>query len=361
LSFANSEENLRVIAPVPQVVRLAKNARLLLSWSDNQVKIWKVEPVLGDDLISKRFLLEMTINVPPIHVCIESNHQGEENISAAAISPNGEYLLVATLSQSKLFALTESTPTVSVEQLGVFPHGARLATFTSAGDAIVLVTPDSEVQIHPFLDETAPTTRFPYTKPDYINKLAVSPDGDRFATSSSTSFVAVQSFNPDVSPEILPQPDAPITSLAFLTPDLIAITLADRNRLLLFMRGKNEWMLHPWSQTVDNMPIQIGITVDKCLGTFLVENDPSKIWLWGANWLAYIMPDAHPSLINSINEEESKQETPHWIVYRYRDVLLADVLTSSEDRVELVVVERPRHEILEDITEPRFYRHEYGT
>jgi hypothetical protein len=54
-------------------------------------------------------------------------------------------------------------------------------------------------------------------------------------------------------------------------------------------------------------------------------------------------------------------EYPNWIAYRYREVLLVDCLSSMLDKTELVVVERPRHEILEDITEPRFYRHEYGT
>jgi len=265
-----------------------------------------------------------------------------------------------------LFALTpdESTSKLSVEPLGVFPHGARLATFTAAGDTIVLVTSDSEVQIHPFLDETAPTTRFPHSdKASYINKLAISPDGETFATSSSTSLIVIQSFNPDVPPEMLPQPDSPITSLEFLTPDLMSITLADRNRLLLFIRGEGEWVLHPWCHSADNMPIQIGVTVDKCLGTFITNNDPSQIWLWGSNWLAWVKPEEQKTrnAITNGEAEETREETPHWIVYRYREVLLVDCLSSFADKTELVVVERPRHEILEDITEPRFYRHEYGT
>ena len=119
------------------------------------------------------------------------------------------------------------------------------------------------------------------------------------------------------------------------------------------------------------MPRQIGITVDKCIGTFITDEDPSMIWLWGANWLAWIKPDDdresnHTMEIDNTSKESgelttTKEETAHWITYRYREVLLVDCLSSTSDTIELVVVERPRHEILEDITEPRFSRHEYGT
>jgi hypothetical protein len=69
LSFVDTEENLRVVPPVPQeqVVKLARNARYLLSWTDNQVKVWQVEEIddtlYDEDRISKRYLLEMTLNV----------------------------------------------------------------------------------------------------------------------------------------------------------------------------------------------------------------------------------------------------------------------------------------------------------
>ena len=61
------------MAPTPQqsVVKLAAAARLLLSWTDNQVKIWRVEEIgeaefEGEDRIEKRYLLEMEFNVMSI-------------------------------------------------------------------------------------------------------------------------------------------------------------------------------------------------------------------------------------------------------------------------------------------------------
>jgi WD40 repeat protein len=296
-----------------------------------------------------------------------------------AVSSNAEYLLVATKSNSKLFSLLPdpSTSKFIVEKLGKFPHGARLATFTPAGDAIILVTLDSEVQIHPFLDEAAPTIRFPYTgeRGGQIDKIAVSPDGKTFATSTVSSLVTIQSFDTEIPSQTLPQPSSAITSLTFLTPDLISVTIADRNRLLMFQRNVDEWILHPWCKDADNMPWRIGRTVDKCLGTFIVNNDTSMVWLWGANWIAWIKPNeekksaiaSHDGTnglqFNKVNGDPTPtvDEYPHWITYRYRDLLLVDCVSSTSDRVELVVIERPRHEIMEDITEPRFYRHEYGT
>jgi len=60
------------MSPSPQqpVVKLAAAARLLLSWTDSQIKIWKVEEIDaaefdGEDRIEKRYLLEMEFNVIP--------------------------------------------------------------------------------------------------------------------------------------------------------------------------------------------------------------------------------------------------------------------------------------------------------
>ena len=69
LSFVDAEDNLRVMPPVPQeqIVRLARNARHLLSWTESQVKIWQIEEIddtlYDEDRISKRYLLEMNLNV----------------------------------------------------------------------------------------------------------------------------------------------------------------------------------------------------------------------------------------------------------------------------------------------------------
>lgn len=68
ISLVDSKtENLRVLPPVPQdrVVSLAATSRLLLSWSDNEVKIWQIDDIKGADLegIAKRYLIQMIFNV----------------------------------------------------------------------------------------------------------------------------------------------------------------------------------------------------------------------------------------------------------------------------------------------------------
>jgi len=70
LSFTETGEQLRVLPPVPQehTVTLAQDARFLLSWLDNKIKIWQVddvEPAKADeeDQIRKRYLVEMELNV----------------------------------------------------------------------------------------------------------------------------------------------------------------------------------------------------------------------------------------------------------------------------------------------------------
>ena len=80
LSFVNGKENLRVLPPVPQeqIVKLAGKARILLTWSDNKVKLWKIEEINeseteGEEKIEKRYLLEMDFNVSLLWViCLTS-------------------------------------------------------------------------------------------------------------------------------------------------------------------------------------------------------------------------------------------------------------------------------------------------
>jgi hypothetical protein len=248
---------------------------------------------------------------------------------------------------------------------------------THEGNTIILVTPDSEIQIHPFLEPNGNLLRF--DNPDdlkytYINKLAVSPDSRHFATSTSSSVVRIQTFASDVAAVCLPRPSSAITALAFLTSDVLALTLAENNRLLLFERHGMSWDLHPWCHDAENMPSKVRGVMDKCQGIFVVNGEMDRVWLWGANWLAWVKPNDEkvpmtPKSKGKARKGDEKEaevakvevETPHWISYRYREVLLMECLGSGEESMELVAVERPRHEILEDITEPRFYRHEYGT
>ena len=70
LWYVDSKEHLRVLPPVPQnrVMRFARNARSIFSWSDNEVKGWEIEVPTelwseGDLEIKKRYLLKMTYNV----------------------------------------------------------------------------------------------------------------------------------------------------------------------------------------------------------------------------------------------------------------------------------------------------------
>jgi hypothetical protein len=67
----SDNENLRVLPPVPQdrVVKLAADARVLLSWSDREVKVYQIDNIneseVQDVEIGKRFLLQMDFNVRP--------------------------------------------------------------------------------------------------------------------------------------------------------------------------------------------------------------------------------------------------------------------------------------------------------
>ncbi|KAI9749020.1 MAG: hypothetical protein M4579_007042 [Chaenotheca gracillima] len=141
-------ENSRKISTLPQdpQVQSAPRRRLLMSWWDREVWIWRVNASAIHDQgavpkdRSKTLLARIGI-------------QGEENIKSASLSADGELLAIATASHIKLFALRESTSgEKTVIRVRKLPspekweaQGARLVTFSPNSKWLCVVTPDNQV------------------------------------------------------------------------------------------------------------------------------------------------------------------------------------------------------------------------
>ncbi|KAF9876760.1 putative U3 small nucleolar RNA-associated protein [Colletotrichum karsti] len=136
-------ENHRTLSHLPQHPPLASApaARLLVSWWDREIHIWKLQKpfeglyandgtstALDNDLDKNRKLLK-TILV-----------KGESSITSAAVSPDGALLLVATSTDVKAFRLLHDNPTkpsdVRLSQL------ALPKALASAGASKVVLSPD---------------------------------------------------------------------------------------------------------------------------------------------------------------------------------------------------------------------------
>lgn len=128
---------LPALPPSPPLISAPK-ARLVVSWWNTEVRIWRVKP--QDEGTEK----------PKVVARIAL--QGEENITSVSISQDGGLLSVATVSGVKLFQLIPSTPGsgtgLRIRKLEM-PSiaGARSVKLAPNGKWLAAVTPTDHIQL----------------------------------------------------------------------------------------------------------------------------------------------------------------------------------------------------------------------
>jgi len=155
----------RALSYLPQVPQVASAQRLVVSWWQNEVTVWR---------LNRRKAPEADFVYPEE----EANYntmarlalKGEEHISSAAISSSGKLLAVATVAETKLFALQpRKQPNgqgLKIEKVSIpvslaDKTGARLVQFSADGRWLLLVNPNNRVQILPLARGVGETNVLP--------------------------------------------------------------------------------------------------------------------------------------------------------------------------------------------------------
>lgn len=134
-------EHSRTLPALPQSppVTSAPRARLLVSWWDREVRIWRVK---------KR---DASSETPKLVARLAL--KGEENINSASISEDGSLLAVSTSAGAKVFQLSsrraQNERGLRVRKLGTPPlaegTGARLVQLSPSGKWLAMVTHENEI------------------------------------------------------------------------------------------------------------------------------------------------------------------------------------------------------------------------
>ncbi|TQS38252.1 hypothetical protein Golomagni_01248 [Golovinomyces magnicellulatus] len=142
-------ENQRALPFLSQdpAIRSAPKTRLLVSWWDREVWIWKIEQdVLSTDEDSGDISSRGRKLVAKIYI------KGEANITSAAIDSKGNILAVATTSELKAFHLRSRSNSegkgLQVSSLKLPPAlscGASLVAFSPDGKWLCIIQPDDEI------------------------------------------------------------------------------------------------------------------------------------------------------------------------------------------------------------------------
>jgi U3 small nucleolar RNA-associated protein 4 len=157
-------ENQRTLPCLPQdpVVQSAPSKRLLISWWDREVHIWRISKLNkakevveseseSDEKTHKRKLVAKILI------------KGEANITSASVTANGSLLVVATTTDIKLFRLrsrkTDGNESLRVSKLDVPQRvaegGARLLQFSPDGRWLILVKGTGRILSVPILGDIA--------------------------------------------------------------------------------------------------------------------------------------------------------------------------------------------------------------
>ncbi|KAF2863417.1 WD40 repeat-like protein [Piedraia hortae CBS 480.64] len=139
--------------PASAAATTAPHARLLASWWDSEIWIWHLDPG------TRKLVAKLSLLV--------------SRISSAALSPDGNILIVSTLDKIKLFRLTPRNESSISIQKSPLPEeisslSAKFLAFSPDGAWLAILTASNEIHIARFLDgiclaETAELERAVHT------------------------------------------------------------------------------------------------------------------------------------------------------------------------------------------------------
>ncbi|KAK7205499.1 WD40-repeat-containing domain protein [Myxozyma melibiosi] len=293
----------RKIAVCPQrhYVHSSGSKRLVALWSDNQVKVWslrKFEKLPGGadtEPKTKRLVASLTLN-------------NDENITHVALSADARYLAVATASEVKLFLLLPSKNgfVYNVKKTSspvLADRGCTLLAFHPVSQNLVMVNHESEVfsyTIGPQSlaeldyspttissdddDEEKVKTALPYL--DNINHIAFSDDGKYFALATLGGRVDIYDWPTQSLVWTLPKIPVFASAVTFCPDNDSIVVISAEMKVLQF--SVSEKGMTAWSRrNSEFVPSEFHNLVDKCCGVYIEGSDaPSRLWLWGASWMA---------------------------------------------------------------------------
>ncbi|KAL8901652.1 MAG: hypothetical protein Q9207_005093 [Kuettlingeria erythrocarpa] len=167
------KEHHRALSALPQQppVRSVPSSRLLVSWWDREVSIWRVSGSAKKQ--GAEAVLEGLPQPPEKKLVAKVLLQGEESITSADILQDSSMLAVSTLSETKIFRLKEKVDgTITLRKLDLpeemTKFGAKHLHASPDCKWLLCITSNNKIQLLRIM-RTAEPERVPYLLPRPIN------------------------------------------------------------------------------------------------------------------------------------------------------------------------------------------------
>lgn len=322
-------------------IQLDARRNLILEWREQQVRLWH----LNDG--SKKLLLKMNIA------------ETDDYISSASLM--GDRLAVASYNSIRMFKLEGLTQAGHVSEIqktnsDLKAIGAHHVLFMGS-DLLLIISPLDEIGIYNCettdlyeVEEPAEmrTKKSKYGYATTILHVAVSPSQTHFAVAKHCGFVEVYDINTRAHVGSLPAVSDIPTAMTFRNDQRIVVACAD---MCVLEYDLSEMTLTSWArQNMERLPLKLKQQKNVCCGAFADPEVQDRIWLWGANWLAFLdlscqnpdsrsrkrKPNAEVDQTNGGGDDANSNTAAFWITQRYKPIFYAGIFGSG-----ILVSERP--------------------
>lgn len=342
--------------------------RLLMSYADQTIKIWKIG-VSSNAGENKKLVCRMTLSA-------------DENITSAQLSSDGSLLAVSTIAETKLFNLTPSESGKALKVTKIPSHdleeqGARLLKIINQANdkkLLLLVSPDSELTLCSLVrDESTQqyvvdveqdpielelaANKFKNSSKlnhlDSIHLVQVSDNGRYLGVarlSGAVDLFDLENLDASTTSKLIGKFSIVATALKFTSRNTIVIVTAE---IKVVEYDLESLTLTSWSrQNSEILPRQLVELQDKCCGVFFDPENSQRMWLWGGTWLGFLdtsvnipiqrIPKRRRNRLGISTEDETAQEEENTTANGNASTVngSADVDESIEDEEETEIIAR---------------------
>ncbi|KAK9461535.1 WD40-repeat-containing domain protein [Lipomyces oligophaga] len=319
------------VAPQKQAIFQTDSRKLTTSWSDSQVKVWKIDQIPTSSSSASTSSASSSTSLPPsVTVTTQSPDaqarsykkliaslilSNDENITHAALARDGKYLAVSTVSEVKLFLLLSSKDQVSlkvkkISAPALSSQGAVMLAFDATSQHLVLISPESETWVYKLGQLDDDLQQLNVKEPDNfvddeqvpyahnISDLAFSPDGRYFAISTVSGQIDIYSWPERKYLHSLPRIPIAATSFSFSPDSTTLVVISAEMKVLQFqIAGSTTMPMTPWSRRNSTLLMkEFSLIVDKACGVYLSDSvsnsetdEPGlRAYLWGTTWVASV-------------------------------------------------------------------------
>lgn len=376
-NFIDGPYRMLSIIPQQEHVIINKLKKLIISWQDQTVKVWRlhkrkielnIEIGENDDQKDDQ---ELEIFRDSYELVSKLTLSDEENISTAAISQDGSILAVGRLTNTKLFRLQEGSQSKKlkvskIDNEKIKAQGSRHLAFYG-NESLILTTPKNEIykfklDDHESSDEDEeevveyeladlPRSRSKLSYAENINHIKIS--HSRLIVSRFSG--AIDIIDLDNSTKLQSTPFLRLSTYINkleISPRETLILVTHENKIYEFELKESSNSaangttssshLTQWSKiNSEFLPKQFLQLAEVPLGLFFDNGNSSKMWIYGSDWLAFF----DLSLNIPIEEEpkdKKRNRQGNLIGVVENNGTAEDVEESDEEQNDLDIIDNTR-------------------